>query len=227
MMTRREWLGTVAAGAAASGALLPAESAAEPAVTSRRLADNWEYYRGSLGGIWEVWRGKAAAANVIWTQVSIPHCFNAFDTVDPDRPYYQGHGWYRTEFPLENPFPNGRTLLHCEGAGQKYEVFIGLESVGRHVGGYDEWTVDITDAAARAKDSLQLAVLCDNSRDQQMIPSDQSDFNRYGGLYRHVNLVYVPALSLERVLIETSGEPDRARVSIILISCREISRSRP
>jgi beta-galactosidase len=193
---------------------LPAEAAAEPAVTSHLLADNWEHYRGSLGGIWEVWRGKAAAANVTWTKASMPHCFNAWDAVDPDRPYYQGHGWYRTEFLLENPFPNGRTLLHFEGAGQKCEVFIGLESVGRHVGGYDEWTIDITDAAAHAKGNLQLAVRCDNSRDQQMIPSDQSDFNRYGGLYRHVNLVYVPALSLERVLIETSGEPDRARVSI-------------
>ena len=42
---------------------------------------------------------------------------------------------------------------------------------------------------------MQLAVLCDNSRDLEMIPSDLSDFNRYGGLYRHVNLVYVPAIA--------------------------------
>ena len=35
-----------------------------------------------------------------------------------------------------------------------------------------------------------------------MIPSDLSDFNRYGGLYRHVTLTYVPAISLERVHIE-------------------------
>ena len=53
-------------------------------------------------------------------------------------------------------------------------------------------TVDITDAATRAATnsffggSTPVAVLCDNSRDAEMIPSDQSDFNRYGGLYRHV-----------------------------------------
>ena len=82
-----------------------------------------------------------------------------------------------------------------------------MEKVGEHVGGYDEWTVDITDAAARASTNsffhgaTPVAVLCDNSRDAEMIPSDLSDFCRYGGLYRHVNLVYVPAISLAQVHI--------------------------
>ena len=60
-------------------------------------------------------------------------------------------------------------------------------------------------------DSTAVAVLCDNSRDAEMIPSDQSDFNRYGGLYRHVNLVYVPAISLERVHIEPKLAGGRQR----------------
>ena len=207
MMTRREWLGTVAA---ATGPALSRADTAGPAATSRSLADNWEHYRGSLGGIWEVWRGPAASANVTWARAAMPHCFNAWDAADPDRPYYQGQGWYRTTVALQNPFPNGRTLLHFEGAGQKYEVFIGLESASRHVGGYDGYTVDITDAAARSAGETRLAVLCDNSRGQEMIPSDQSDFNRYGGRYRHVNLRYVPAVSIERMLIDTTGDPEGA-----------------
>ena len=211
--------------------ILPPASAAAAAAadaTAPRLAENWEHYRGGLGGIWEVWRGKAAAANVTWTKVAMPHCFNAWDAVDPDRPYYQGPGWYRTTFRLDNRYPNGRTLLHFEGAGQKCEAFIGLESVGRHVGGYDEFTIDITEAAARnlrrpdSNDQVQLAVWCDNSRDQQMIPSDQSDFNRYGGLYRHVNLIQVPAISLERVLVASvagDGLPASANVTISARLC--------
>jgi beta-galactosidase len=211
-MTRRDWLGII--GAAAAAPVLSKAASAGPPAATRRLTDNWEHYRGSLGGIWEVWRGKAAAANVAWTKVDMPHCFNAFDAVDPDSPYYQGPGWYRTSFAIQNPFPNGRTLLHFEGAGQKYEAFIGLESVGRHIGGYDEWTVDITDAASPASGNTQLAVLCDNSRDEEMIPSDQSDFNRYGGLYRRVNLIYAPAVSMERVLMEASGGTAAANLII-------------
>jgi len=173
-----------------------------------RLNEDWEYHRGGLGSIWEVWRGDKATDNVEWTPVRLPHCFNARDAVEADSRYYQGPGWYRTRLKLANPFPEGRTILHFKGAGQKSQVFVGLEKVGEHAGGYDEWQVDITEAALRAvtneisKGSVPLAVLCDNSRDAEMIPSDLSDFVRYGGLYRHVNLVYVPAVSIERVHIE-------------------------
>ena len=77
----------------------------------RRLSDGWEYYQGSLGSAWEIWRGDAASANVAWTAVSLPQCFNARDAVDPDVWYYQGPGWYRTRLKVANPVPNGRTLL--------------------------------------------------------------------------------------------------------------------
>ena len=78
-----------------------------------------------------------------------------------------------------------------------------MEKAGDHLGGYDGWSVDITEPVAKAKnqESIQLAVRCDNSRDAESIPSDLSDFNRYGGLYRHVSLAYVPAISLERLHI--------------------------
>ena len=75
--------------------------------------------------------------------MTLPHCFNARDSVDPDRPYYQGPGWYRTRLKVANPYPGGRTLLRFEGAGQKTNVFVGMDQVGGvHVGGYDEFCVD-------------------------------------------------------------------------------------
>ncbi|MEY3895509.1 MAG: hypothetical protein RLZZ214_1028 [Verrucomicrobiota bacterium] len=51
---------------------------------SQRLSDGWEYHQGSLGSTWEIWRGEAASDNVTWTAVTLPHCFNARDAVDPD-----------------------------------------------------------------------------------------------------------------------------------------------
>src|SRR5579862_9863103 len=97
-MTRRDWFKCAAAAPALLYAAEARDNPASPAGDAqafRRLGQNWEHYRGSLGGIWEVWRGNAAAANVTWDKVGMPHCFNAWDAVDPDRPYYQGPGWYR------------------------------------------------------------------------------------------------------------------------------------
>ena len=182
--------------------------------SSQRLFTGWEHYRGSLGGVWEVWRGGKAGDQVVWQKVELPHCFNERDAVDPDEVYYRGQGWYRTNLKIENPFPHGRTLLHFEGAGQKSRVFVDLVQVAEHVGGYDEWTVDITGAAAKVsanaqdKGTMPRAIVCDNSRDVEMIPSDLSDFNLYGGLYRYLNLVYVPLISIERVHILPALQPD-------------------
>jgi beta-galactosidase len=46
---------------------------------------------------------------------------------------------------------------------------------------------------------IRLAVLCDNSRDLETIPSSLNDFHRFGGLYRNVTFIQVPSISLDRV----------------------------
>jgi len=181
----------------------------------QRLNEQWQHYCGSLGGVWEVWRGDKLQNhyNVPWQSVTLPHTYNALDVMDPDKKYYQGQGWYRTVLEVNNPYPNGRTLLHFEGAGQRSEVFVYTEKVGSHLGGYDEFTIDITEAVNRAGEierydgKVPIAIMCDNSRDLDTIPSDTSDFNLYGGIYRYLNLIYVPAISIEQahITVDTSS----------------------
>lgn len=182
------------------------------AQTSKRLINNWEFVKEDLGGVWEAVRPVKAGnpeEMPYWQKVNLPHCFNATDAVDPDVNYYQGPGWYRTNIEIDNPYANGRTLLHFEGAGQKTQVYVYTTKVAEHVGGYDEWTVDITDAVAAFKSSplfkgqfkgkIPVIIRCDNSRDLEMIPSNLSDFNVYGGLYRYLNLVYTQQLSADKL----------------------------
>src|SRR5581483_441731 len=141
-ISRREFIKTTALATVAAATTDISFAQTATGAVSQRLLTGWEHYRGSLGGIWEVWRGGRAMEKTEWQGVAMPHCFNARDAVDPDEPYYQGPGWYRTKLKLPStPFPDGRMLLHFEGAGQKTEVFIDLDSVGRHVGGYDEFVL--------------------------------------------------------------------------------------
>lgn len=178
-----------------------------------RLTDGWSFLKSDVGNLWELVRPVRSGqpeSVPLWTAVSLPHCFNAEDAVDPDCNYYQGPGWYRTLLKLDSPYPDGRIMLEFEGAGQKTEVYVGREKVATHVGGYDSWNADLTDAvrrfqssedAPRFKGRVPVSVRCDNSRDAEMIPSDLSDFTLYGGLYRYVNLVYLPAVSLDKLHI--------------------------
>jgi beta-galactosidase len=185
-----------------------------PSSTKLRLNEGWEFIRQDMGSVWEVMRPARAGqpeSVPLWTKVTLPHCFNAEDAVDPDVNYYQGAGWYRTYLELDNPYPDGRILLEFEGAGQRSEVYVYTTGVGSHAGGYDGWKVDITDAVKaftqtdayreRFKGRIPVAVRCDNRRDTETIPSGMSDFNLYGGLYRYVNLIYTPVVAFNRITI--------------------------
>ena len=207
---------------------------------SVRLNNNWEFLKQDLGGVWEAVRPVGAGnpeSVPLWQQVSLPHCVNAEDAVDPDVNYYQGPAWYRTSLKVENPYSNGRTILHFEGAGQKTEVYVYTTKVGSHVGGYDEWTVDITDAVAafkktdvyqkQFKGKIPVSVRTDNSRDLEMIPSDLSDFNIYGGIYRYLNLVYAPALSVDKMFakaeVDAAGKLGKLTVKTRLYNPNGVS----
>ncbi len=198
-------------------AAMKSESADGSPVSSQRLNAGWQFRRGPTAGVWEVWRSEE---NDLWQPATLPHCFNAEDACDPDKPYFRGQGWYRTRLTLQNPFPNGRTLLHFQGAGQTTTLWVGSKLIGTHKGGYDEFVFDITDAVQRlapaeTKQGVPVAVLCDNSPDLDRVPSDLSDFCLYGGLYRHVSLVYLPSLALDAVHILPSVKEDgSAQVSI-------------
>lgn len=191
-----------------------------PVQFKTRLTDDWVFLRQDIGNIWEAVRPYKSGnpeEYPLWQQVTLPHCFNAQDAVDPDLNYYQGPGWYKTLLSIDNPYNDGRILLDFDGAGPKTDVYIYMTKVGSHVGGYDSWNVDITDAvndflksdaAARFEGKVPLSIRCDNSRDAEMIPSDLSDFTIYGGLYRYLNLVYLPKVSISQLRIEPSLDED-------------------
>lgn len=207
-----------------AGCCFPAQ-----AQVTTQLNNNWEFLQQDLGGIWEAVRpvGKGNPESVpLWERVLLPHCVNATDAVDPDVNYYQGPAWYRTQLDIKNPYANGRTLLHFEGAGQKTAVYVYTTLVGTHVGGYDEFTVDITEAVnaftqtevcqKQFKGKIPISIRTDNSRDLEMIPSDLSDFNLYGGIYRYLNLVYTPALSIDKLfaLAETDNAGKTGKLTV-------------
>jgi beta-galactosidase len=198
-------------------ALAPQSAEAESAVCTRRLETGWELRRGALGDVSQAWNPGDRDS---WQAVDLPNCFNALNACDPDEPYFRGQGWYRTRVSIRNPFPDGRTVLNFQGAGQTTTVWVGSMLIGTHKGGYDEFAIDITEPVRQLllpdyNEGAPILVCCDNSPDPDRVPSDLSDFCLYGGLYRHVNMLYLPAVSLDIAHILPVVAPDgSAQVSI-------------
>ena len=203
------------------GLLLPMQTfALIPTDRKQRLTAGWEFIRQDMGSIWEVMRPITGAGKPetvpLWQAVTLPHCFNAEDAVDPDVNYYQGPGWYRTTLSIDNPYEDGRTYLEFEGAGQKTEVYVYTTRVASHTGGYDGWKADITDAVARFKQDpvcrkrfkgqVPIAVRCDNRRAPAMSPAARSDVNPSGGLDPDETRGYVPAEHFDGIRIDAETD---------------------
>ncbi len=156
-----------------------------------------EFYKGSLGGIWEVWRFKNPHLYVEWSSVDLPHTYNNYDVVDEEPGYYQGVAWYRMKVRIDN-YKNKRYILNIEGGGPKMNIYIFNKKVGTTISSYQESTFDITAYVNWVKESpslnrmfdglVPIAIKCDNSRDLNNIPSNTNDFPIYGGLFRKITI---------------------------------------
>ena len=118
----------------------------------------------------------------------------------------------RTELPAGE-----RILLDFPAANASADVFVNGRKLAHHDGGYSAFRVDITEAVAEQN---LICVLVDNSANDRVYPQN-ADFTFYGGLYRGVNAMGVPATHIDT---ETDGNPglhaipkllgDRAEVTL-------------
>src|SRR5699024_5591242 len=115
--------------------------------------------------------------------------WNAEDGQDGGDDYYRGQCWYLRDLDKPELPEGGRAWLEFEGAAMTAEVYLNGEKLAEHAGGYSTFRVDLTD---HLKEHNKLAVAVSNARTNTVSPP-RADFTVYGGLYRNVNLILVPA----------------------------------
>lgn len=164
--------------------------------------EDFEFHKGDIGGLWEAIREsyKGGAEDALrWNTIKLPHCYNNYDALDPDEYYYQGPAWYRKKIIIKNPYKRGNTFLYFEGVGQKCDIYLDNKHIFNHIGGYDEFKINISSYLKENQSNYNLIIRCDNSRDVNTIPSDLSDFNIYGGIYREAYIIYEGKTYIEQL----------------------------
>ena len=151
--------------------------------------------------------------NGVTESVTLPHTWNALDTMEPDlaQHYRRGVGVYKR--PLPPSPPTRRQFIHFEAAAMKAQVWLDDQLLGSHEGGYTPFAFELPASGG------VIRVANDNLPDIHLIPSDRSDFFLYGGLTRNVwlyetgpvrltNLHLHPAVGDDRGDIRVTGEVD-------------------
>ncbi|UJF15536.1 glycoside hydrolase family 2 protein [Jeotgalibaca sp. MA1X17-3] len=124
-----------------------------------------------------------------WQAINLPHTWNRFDGQDGGGDYYRGKCWYAKELDIPELKPGTQVYVEFQAASSRCEVYVNGVKATEHEGGYSLFRVNITSLLSTDKNIL--SVMVTNEHQEQIYPQ-MADFTFYGGLYREVNLIFVP-----------------------------------
>ena len=144
------------------------------------LKEKWLFYKG-LGDV----NGEREGGE----EIVLPHSWNAVDGQDGGNDYFRGNCLYVKKI-AKADLPEGEKFyLEIRGANSSATVYFNGKELATHHGGYSTWRVDFT---SEIKDENEIAIVVNNEANDFVYPQ-MADFTFYGGLYRDVNVIGVPA----------------------------------
>ena len=134
-------------------------------------------------------------------QICIPHTWNALDGQDGGNDYFRGTCCYVKNI-AKAELPEGeKVFLEINGANSSAKAYVNGKLMQVHHGGYSTWRMDITEELAEEN---QIVIFVDNAANEEVYPQT-ADFTFYGGIYRDINLIGVPATHFDLTTWGTPG----------------------
>jgi hypothetical protein len=96
--------------------------------------------------------------------------------------------WYRREFTIPTDWSKQKVLLHFGAVDYECEIFINDKSVGKHIGGYDPFSFDITDFLRQGTQTITVKVFDPTSKEG--IPRGKQSLNPQGIMYTSVTGIW-------------------------------------
>ena len=173
----------------------------------------------SLNGLWDyaVTDRSASEVESFDGKILVPYPIEASLSgvgrdVSPDEAL-----WYRRSIERARPTGGGRVLLHFEASDWDTTVWVNGETVGHNRGGYDPFTLDITDALEADGTQEILARVWDPQTSVYKASGKQRPGDAYdlcSGIWQTVWLETVPDTSTERIEVVPDIDEDTVRVTV-------------
>lgn len=103
--------------------------------------------------------------------------------------FYEGPIWYERGFTYQ-PKTHTRLFLHVGAANYHSLFWVNGKKVCEHEGGFTSFNCEVTSAVHGGDNFIVAAV--DNTRQEDNVPTLQTDWWNYGGLTREISLIEVP-----------------------------------
>jgi len=150
------------------------------------LNNNWKFTK--------VPNESEDVANLNWSDVTIPHTWNAKD-MQLSKDFYEGDAYYENEVLAPNDWKEKRVFIKFEGVGQVARLYVNDVFVGEHKGSYAAFVFDLTYNLDIGK-SNKILVKVSNKARKDIIPINHFLFGIYGGIYRPVSLIVTDKMNI-------------------------------
>lgn len=147
-----------------------------------------------------------------WETMELPCSWN---TVDRMYKIYDGSMVFTRKFIYSRENEGERVILRIGAANYLCRVFLNKQYIGMHRGGSTPCCFDITEYLQHDN---RIILQVDSTRRNEQVPTANTDWFNYGGVYRDIDLIRVPAVHVRdfRVALEPDGtfHNIRARVDM-------------
>lgn len=137
-----------------------------------------------------------------WQAIALPHTWSTFETTgelhpfianpsERDDPYwFQGWGYYRKKFSLNNSVKGKKIFVEFDGVQKYSKVYLNGQLVGDHKGGFTSFYFDISEYVQWDEENTMVVIASNRKNDKMRIaPMNGGNWDIYGGIYRDVRLV--------------------------------------
>lgn len=146
-----------------------------------------------------------------WQVMHLPCCWN---TVDEKYMLYDGSMVFTRKFSYCKE-EEETVVLKIGAANYLCRVFLNGSYVGMHRGGSTPGYFDITDTL---KSENRIILVIDSTRRETQVPTENTDWFNYGGVYRDIELIYLPKVYIKnfRIALVSDGTFSKLQAEVEL-----------
>ncbi len=125
-----------------------------------------------------------------WSSIQLPCCWNV---VDEKFLLYDGSMVFTRKFSCCRK-DSERILLKIGAANYLCRVFLNGDYIGMHRGGSTPCYFDMTDSISAEN---RIILVADSTRRPEQVPTENTDWFNYGGVYRDIELIHLPEVYIK------------------------------
>lgn len=152
-----------------------------------------------------------------WEMMTLPCCFNTFSDLYR---LYEGSMIFTRKFLYTRQKDDERMILKIGAANYLCRVFLNKKYVGMHRGGSTPCYFDLTDLLEHEN---RILIQVDSTRRNNQVPTLDTDWFNYGGIYRDIELIRVPRVHVKEFRIALEPDSNFKKIRALVRMSEEIT----